>query len=170
MYKLVYNIFKYILTGILLIVFFLSSIFLVKGLVLKEEPINMFGYSFFTVGSGSMEPEIFVGDLIVVKKKDNDHYDVGMVVTYKLESMNTPVTHKIINRDGDIITTQGTANNEEDEPFHVEAIVGEVIYVWSEYYKFSNFVKSPIGIICIILGGFVVIETFSLIDKKILKK
>lgn len=168
--KYIYRGIKYLVFSIVVLILVLSIIFLFKNLVLKQEPTSMFGYTSFQVASGSMEPDMSVGDLVVVKKRDSNYYQEGMDITYITEAMKTPVTHRIITRDGDTITAQGIANNTPDAPFDVECIIGEVVYVWEEYYKFSEFVKSPLGIIIILLGGYLVIETFSLLDKKILKK
>lgn len=168
--KLAYQIFKYLIIGSMVLILIFTSIFLFKGLVLKEDPVDMFGVKFFSVATGSMEPEICVGDLVVVVKKDADHYEEGMVVTYQLEGMAKPITHKVVKRDGDMITTQGVFNNHEDKEFHVSNILGEVVFTWKEYYKFSNFMRSPIGMIIVILGGFVLIEGLSILDKVILKK
>ena len=168
--KIAYKTFKCILISLMIALLLLSCIFLFKGLVLKEDPVDLFGFKFFTVATGSMEPEISVGDLVVVQKKKSEHYDVGMVVTYQLEGMAKPITHKIVKRDGDMITTQGVFNNGEDKEFHVSNILGEVVFTWEEYYKFSYFVRSPMGVIILILGGFVIVEGLSILDKVILKK
>lgn len=170
MVKVIYKSIKYLFYSAMVIILLLATVFLFKALVIKEQPVNMFGYSFYSVLTGSMEPEISAGDLVVVKRFDESHYQSGMIVTYLTEVSSTPVTHKIIDRTGDMITTQGTANNTKDAPFDVSCIIGEVVYVYSGYYKVSNFIKSPIGIIIIILGGLVIIEGFGLLDKYILKK
>ena len=60
--------------------------------------------------------------------------------------------------------------NGEDKEFHVSNILGEVVFTWEEYYKFSNFVRSPMGVIIFILGGFVIVEGLSILDKVVLKK
>ena len=138
-----------------------------------ERLAEMFGYSFYYVETGSMEPYIKVGSLIVVKKHDSDYYQVGMNVTYLPVGASSTVTHQIVARDGNTITTRGMntdTNNTNDTPFDVSCIVGEVVHVWEKYYKTMNFVKSPLGIICLALTGFVVVEGIGLLDKIILKE
>ncbi len=171
--KKIYKITKLVLLAIVIIILAVLSIYLIKKATSKKPVTKIFGYSFYYVETGSMMPIINVGDLIVVKEFDSEHYQVGMNVTYLLEGAKSTVTHQIVKRDGDIITTRGMnaeTNNTDDEPFDVSCIVGEVVHVWKNYYKFINFVKSPLGIICLALIGFAVVEGIGLLDKVILKK
>ncbi len=77
----------------------------------------------YNVKTGSMEAKIHVGDYILILKKNN--YDVGDVVTYT--SNNGFITHRIIKKDGDKVTTKGDANNTEDETISSKIIIGKVI-------------------------------------------
>ena len=171
--KKIYKITKLVLLAIVIIILAVLSIYLIKKATSKKPVTKIFGYSFYYVETGSMMPIINVGDLIVVKEFDSEHYQVGMNVTYLLEGAKSTVTHQIVKREGNIITTRGMnaeTNNTDDEPFDVNCIVGEVVHIWQNYYKFINFVKSPLGIICLALIGFGVVEGFGLLDKVILKK
>lgn len=171
--KKVYKISKWVLGGILLLVVLTLSIYLIIKATSKKPVTKLFGYSFYYVETGSMMPIINVGDLIVVKEFDSDHYQVGMNVTYLPVGASSTVTHQIVARDGNTITTRGMntdTNNTDDTPFDVSCIVGEVVHVWKKYYKTMNFVKSPLGIICLALTGFVVVEGIGLLDKVILKE
>jgi len=170
--KKIYKISKYVIGCLFLVVVLLLSVYLLKKTIKKSPVTEMFGYSFYYVETGSMEPYIKVGSLIVVKKHDSDYYQVGMNVTYLREGAKTTVTHQIVERDGNTIVTRGMneeTNNTNDEPFDVSCIVGEVTKVYENYYKFMDFVKSPIGIICLALIGFIVIEGIGYLDKIILK-
>ncbi len=171
--KKIYKITKYVLLAIVILMLVILSVYLIKKSTSKKPVTKIFGYSFYYVETGSMMPIINVGDLIVVKEFDSEHYQVGMNVTYLLDGAKSTVTHQIVNRDGNTITTRGMnseTNNTDDAPFDVSCIVGEVVYVWQNYYKFINFVKTPLGIICLALIGFVVVEGIGLLDKVILKK
>ena len=66
-----------------------------------------FGVGIGVVVTGSMEPELSIDDVIVVKSAPT--YRVGDVVVY--QQRNILVVHKIIAVDGTSVTTQGTANN-----------------------------------------------------------
>lgn len=77
----------------------------------------------YSVKTGSMEDNIHAGDYILIIKKDN--YQVGDVVTFKMD--NGFITHRIIDKNGDVFTTKGDANNIEDSSITSDSIVGKVI-------------------------------------------
>ena len=77
----------------------------------------------YNVKTGSMEDNIHVGDYILIVKKDD--YQVGDVVTFR--KSGGFITHRIINKKGDIITTKGDANNIEDDNIEKKNIIGKVI-------------------------------------------
>ena len=88
---------------------------------------------------GSMEPEISTDDLVFVKRADELH--VGDVVLYNTGGSN--VLHRITKIDGDIITTQGDANNTEDKPFSKSAVLGVYIGKIPSGGKIIRFVTNP---------------------------
>lgn len=106
-----------------------------------------FGVGVAVVMSGSMEPELSINDLIIVKASDT--YQIDDVVVF--QDGNTMVVHKIIAIDGEVVTTKGTANNVEDEPIHVSKIKGKVVQDFSSIGAVVTVIKSPIVTI-IILG------------------
>ena len=75
-----------------------------------------FGYETHPVLSGSMEPTLGVGGVIVTALTSVDQVKVGDIVT--LSAGSSLVTHRVIHlaRDGRevIVTTQGDANNTPD--------------------------------------------------------
>lgn len=77
----------------------------------------------YHVKTGSMEAKIHVGDYVLILKKSN--YKVGDVVTYT--SNNGFITHRIIEIDGNKVTTKGDANNTPDEVINAKIIIGKVI-------------------------------------------
>ena len=78
----------------------------------------------YKVKTGSMEDGIHAGDYILICKKSD--YKVGDVVTYKKNGYH--VTHRIIKKSGNKITTKGDANNTPDEEITLDDVVGRVIY------------------------------------------
>lgn len=167
------KIIKYVVLGFVLLILGFLLVFTIKSLTSDGEPVQVLGYSFYNVTTGSMRPDIEEGDLVIVKKRSSDYYEVGMVVTYQISKGTTPVTHKIVSRDGNTIVTRGTnteTNNRNDDPFDVSLIIGEVVNVIPAFYKFTNFMTSPIGIVIVLGIGFVLIEGFSLLEKKLVKK
>ena len=105
-----------------------------------------FGVGVGVVMSGSMEPELSIDDVIIVKEKDE--YEVGDVVVFQQKNML--VVHKIIAIDQDMVTTQGTANNVADEPMNISAIKGVVAFHIDGLGGVVTWIKSPLGTICIL--------------------
>lgn len=178
MAKKVLKIFEYVLIVIFILIIIFLGYYIISKLVNKDKPVKMFGYYSFEVISDSMyneesEHSIARGDLIFVKPLKDEEYEVGMVVTYFQENSTIPITHMIVERNGNTIITRGInkeGNTSDDAPFDVSMILGEVKGVWRNYKSFVNWTTSPIGFICIILVGFLLVEGLTVLNKSIDKK
>lgn len=88
----------------------------------------------YTVLSGSMEPSISPGDVVVVEDVDASTLERGDVITFRREGETKPTTHRIVERreteTGPAFVTKGDANDARDGPTVVpENVVGEVQFV-----------------------------------------
>ena len=88
----------------------------------------------FTVLTGSMEPSMPPGSLVVTRPVDPAAIDIGDVVTYQLRS-NEPevVTHRVVGAgfgsEGErLFVTRGDANDVNDEPVRAVQVRGVVAY------------------------------------------
>ena len=70
-----------------------------------------------------MENDIHAGDYILIVKQND--YKIGDIITF--EKADGFITHRIVKKNGDMITTKGDANNVEDEEINKSLIVGKVI-------------------------------------------
>ena len=131
-----------------LVVFFYLIIFnYIFQVVVQHKPYaNIFGYSLFTIKSGSMEPTIQIGDDILVRIESD--YKENDIVVYEDKGML--VCHRVIKMDGNKIITKGDRNNAEDEEFERTLVIGKVIKILPELGKFQSFIKNPIVLISII--------------------
>ncbi len=119
---------------------------------------TVFGYSVYRVSSGSMKPELEVGDVILGKSvTDPMNIKVGDVVTYKGsgELSGMLITHKVIvapeEVDGVImLQTKGVANEIADAPISADRVVSVVICQIEILETFYNFFFSPWGLLTII--------------------
>ncbi len=107
----------------IILIFVLISVAYLKFFK-KVNNINILGYSFFIVKTGSMEPSINMGELIIVKEKSN--YNRGDIITYY--DGNIFVTHRIVEISDNSYFTKGDANNERDIGISEDNIIGNVIY------------------------------------------
>ena len=119
-----------------------------------------FGFGASFVLSGSMEPEISTDDLVLDKRADELH--VGDVVLYNTGRSN--VLHRITKIDGDMITTQGDANNTEDKSFSKSAVLGVYIGKIPSGGKIIRFVTNPPFVMAVVFllmaaaGTWIVVE------------
>ncbi len=108
-------------------------------------------YRVMVVMSGSMEPYIRAGDVVIVGPAGPEDIDVGDVIAYA--SPSGVILHRLVNviegDDGGVLYVfKGDANPVEDpEPLPPEAIVGEMRVL-------IPYVGIPIYLAAIALGGF----------------
>ena len=80
--------------------------------------------------SGSMEPAVFKGDLLVL----HDHagpYETGEILVFRLPRRSVPIVHRVVDslrdeRGGDHIVTKGDANPGDDLRLYAEAGIREI--------------------------------------------
>ena len=113
-----------------------------------------FGIGASVVLSGSMEPALSVGDLLIFTEEEN--YEVGDVVVY--QSGRTPVVHRIIALDAETVTTRGDANNPADEPFGVQLIKGKVVTAVPFVGHLIWALKMPLGTASLVIAALLLME------------
>ena len=127
----VWTIIGVILCIILIPILVINVTLIVKSYTNKYDVPKLGGYCPLIVLTGSMEPMIQSGDLIIVKQVNTTDLEKGDVIAfYDPESnSNSILTHRIaevINEDGVIYyRTKGDANNTEDsKPVLADKVVG----------------------------------------------
>ena len=136
--------------------------FLVFSSYLIGDGNNFWGYRFFLVQSGSMEPTIMTGDVIVVKSQTD--YKVRDVATFK-DSSNHIITHRVTEIKNGVFVTKGDANRTTDNGnIQFNQIIGKVIFILPKLGFLVVFSKSIPGLII-----FMVIPGIYIIVSEILK-
>lgn len=139
------------------IIFVIIAIIIVMGVFFiklnnKSLLFKIFNFSILTISSGSMEPEITVGEAVIIKGQAT--YEVGDIVTYNVENKYL-VTHRIVAKDEGKYITKGDNNNTNDnEKVAKERIEGKVVH----HSKFMNYLIKYSPIIIVIL--FIIILIF----------
>lgn len=113
-----------------------------------------FGYGASVVLSGSMEPELSVGDLLIVKAAED--YEPGDIVVYQTGRM--AVVHRILEIGEEFAVTKGDANTAPDEPIALTAIKGSVIRVIPLVGYGVWALKTPLGVIITIVLAVLLVE------------
>lgn len=148
------NVFRYIVfsfIGIVLGLFVYTQN--AKGLLKDKMPMP-FGYGMSVVLSGSMESRLSVDDLVIIKATDN--YKVNDIVLF--QDGNSFVIHRIIEIDGDTVTTKGDANNTADEPINKSQIKGVLVYDIAGLGAVVNILKQPVSVFIILAAAFLLTE------------
>lgn len=110
------------------------------------------GYKSFLIQSGSMEPSIMTGDIIIIHQ--SGQYKKNDVITFQNEEGRI-ITHRIAEINGKgggmSFVTKGDANRSEDEGVvSLSSILGKVIYVIPKLGFLVAFSKSLPGLIILI--------------------
>jgi signal peptidase len=128
------------------------------ALVLVGVGPTFFGYETLTVLSVSMEPNIHVGSLAVVKGVPTDQLQPGDIITYRTPSQpNVVITHRLLKAtkkdDGSYtFETKGDANNVADlVAVDPATVLGRVVYSVPYAGYVGDFAKKPEGVV-IFLG------------------
>lgn len=160
----VFRILRIIIRALLITAVALLSVYNIYMLIQRYAYGNgmpkVFGIATAVVVSGSMEPEIKVNDLVIVKEQDS--YEVRDVVTYRDSKTGAYVTHRVVNiiRTGEGVRyiTQGDANAviDSEEGVPQSAVVGKVVKVSRGAGKFISFLQSPAGLFTVIAVGVVI--------------
>jgi len=107
------------------------------------------GVRSFLVQSGSMEPSIMTGDIVLINSQPQ--YSKNDVITFK-DTQNRVITHRIVNIENDKISTKGDANRTSDpETINSKMILGKVIFVIPKIGFLVNFSKTLPGVILLII-------------------
>lgn len=131
---------------------------------------KLLGYDSLVVLSGSMEPGIHVGSVVLVKPATYDDVKIGDIVTYSIAE-NTNVTHRVIEIDTEreLLTTKGDANETQDlAPVAAAQIVGKVEATIPYIGYISVYIKTGLGI-GVICGLLIVIILLSTIPEMLEK-
>ncbi|MBQ7410810.1 MAG: signal peptidase I [Clostridia bacterium] len=114
----------------------------------KEYPVKLFGFSFLCVTTGSMEPTIDSGELIIIREKDK--YLENDIVTY-LDDDGFLITHRIVNINEGKLITKGDNNNLNDPEVQMENIQGKVILHSKLLGFFVIYILKPLIFIYVII-------------------
>lgn len=134
--------------------------------------LNLFGFRLFVVKSGSMEPQIKVGSLVV--DRNASEYAVGDVVTF-LISDKEKVTHRIqsveVINNNTYYTVKGDANDSPDmSKIPKKNVIGKVIFSIPYLGYLIAYAKSLPGLILFIIvpATIIIYEEVGKINKEIL--
>lgn len=157
------------------------SIFILVSVVFSPtgKAPSIAGYSMFRVLTGSMEPAIPEGSLLLVKKTDLSELQVGDVISFysKDPALNGEVnTHRILEIEEENgtyhFTTKGDANNAEDMYGTLGSdVIGKVIFSSLLLGKFVRLLSNPLIFLPIVILPLMIMLLMNLVRSlKLAKK
>ena len=131
------------------------------------------GMTLYVVLSGSMNPTIETGSIVVVDTKEKD-YMIGDIITFQIEEQL--VTHRIVEMEQGIIKTKGDANAMPDSKlitkYQIKGKVKHVIPKWGYilFYFQSKKIIALIGGAVILSNLFDILSEYQIQNKRNKKK
>lgn len=125
------------------------------ALALIAGRFGLLGVRALSVESGSMEPSIRQGSVIVTTPESMPA--VGAVVTYRHPlDPNILITHRVVGYEGEgddlHLVTQGDANNAPDsDPVPLDAVVGQVRFAIPGLGRIIGWARTDLGLIVLII-------------------
>lgn len=124
-------------------------------------------FSTYVIVSPSMVPTIMINDAIVIKRVDNDSYNIGDIITFASNDINYKglmVTHRIVKKENlsyksSIYTTKGD-NNLRIDPTSVQtdSIRGRVLFKIPKVGYIKEFFSKPINyFLCLLVPAVIFI-------------
>ena len=174
MKKILDNVFVKIISRIIEIVVFGVLFCYLAVIILQRTTVSasVSGYRIFNVASGSMEPTIKVGDVILVK--DADPYSMVPnedIVTYKMSEDGDEklITHRFIRYEegedgGTKLVTKGDANQVEDNPIAASQVLGRYVKTLTLVTLFTRVIRSKLGFFLFIFAPVVIYITIVVLE------
>jgi signal peptidase len=169
-----------LVTGVLVFVFALMILTVLASRMSGVEP-TILGYQIKTVLSGSMEPEIMTGSIVVLEPGgDMSRFEKGDVITF-LDSEERLITHRVhevVNPNGNVLyRTMGDNNDAPDmelvQPINVVAYYSGITVPYIGYAfvfassKMGNLLLMIIpGLLLVIYASITSWKMLSVIEKK----
>ncbi len=145
----VVEIFKYIIIAILSIILIINLYVLIQSKLHPGKVPGLFGYKPLIVMSGSMENEMEIGDLVIVKDVPNTEIDKNNIIAYH-DIDGKIVTHRVLEiivKDNErCFRTKGDMNNAQDDTIVCSnSIEGKFYKNYKGLGKLVLFFQDPVG-------------------------
>ncbi len=127
-----------------------TAVYQFNAKTLMGDPMPMpLGFGVSVVLSGSMEPELSVDDLVIIRKTQD--VSPGDVIVFQQGS--SLVIHRLIDIQGDQLITKGDANNIADKPISRSDVKGVLVSAIPGVGVAVHFIRQPIVIFLLLAGA-----------------
>ena len=135
-----------------------AAVYLANASGLLHNALPMpFGWGLATVESGSMEPSLSKGDLLVVRAASGADVGVRDVVVYR-SATGSLVVHRVVARDGGTLTIQGDANDSPDAPVDESQVLAVAVGRVPGAGAAVDALRTPAGIAVLVVLALLLVE------------
>lgn len=154
MVKKVAKVIGNIITAFIILIIVMSLYSMLQYRKNPNKVPSVFGITSMSVLTGSMRPYLQPGDMIVDRVVKPEEIMAGDIITYKVGS--SIVTHRVVEVLEDsgklLFVTRGDVNNTDDgKPITEDQLIGKLIFKIPYGGYVARFIRSPIGLLLIIV-------------------
>jgi len=154
--------------GLLVLILVVNVTFIVKSYIYPDRVPDFLGYKPFIVLSGSMEPAIQAGDLIITKVIEPEKIAVGDIIAFEAEK-NTIVTHRVTDvrtEEGLSFLTKGDANTGADaKAVGVGELEGIYLCRLAGVGNFAMFLQTPLGMLLFVITPLCLFILYDIVSR-----
>jgi signal peptidase len=154
---------------VLIPILIINLTLIIKSFVYPDKVPGFLGYKPFIVLSGSMEPEFYAGDIVLVKEVPSGTLTTGDIIAFRLN--NSVVTHRIIEVNDSSgkreYFTKGDNNNTEDNIAITDDMVeGKYLFRISGVGNFALFMQTPLGMVLFIAVPLILFILYDMLRRR----
>jgi signal peptidase len=152
----------------LVLILIVNVTIIVRSYIYPDKVPDFMGYKPFIVLSGSMEPTILAGDLIVTKITAPEQIVKGDIIAFRAEK-DTVVTHRVTDvqtANGLSFLTKGDANTGADaKVVGVGDVEGIYLMRFAGVGRFAMFLQTPIGLLLFVITPLCLFIVYDIVSR-----
>lgn len=151
-----------------------NSLLIIQAIIMPEKTFSFLGMKAYTIISGSMEPNLNIGDIVIINNIKEEKLNVGDIISFR--EGRSVVTHRILdiesNGEKKRYKTKGDNNNREDSgTIGFDSIEGKVIKKIPYIGRIALLLQDKMAIIIVGISIYVYIAySNSMKKKKLIRK
>ena len=160
---------QYVVLCILAILVVICGAVFIQTKVNPDKIPSIFGYKPFIVLSGSMEAEIFKGDLAVTRETGVEEIQKNDIIAFH-DSENHVVTHRVVDivegDGGKEFVTKGDNNDRNDSnTVNMKEVEGKYLFKLSGFGNIVMIMQQPVTLVIVLVVIVVIGGIWMMLDK-----
>ncbi len=153
--KLLIKIVQYVVLTVLVLLVVICAAVFIQTKVNPDKIPSIFGYKPFVVLSGSMETEIFKGDLAVTREVDAESLQKNDIVAFR-DAENHVVTHRVVdiidvNGEKKLVTKGDNNNNNDSDTVSMKDVEGKYLFKLSGFGNLVMMMQEPLTLVVVLV-------------------